>query len=170
MLCERCKKQQASIHMQQFLNGETKEVHLCQDCVKYAELTISFDNFLKGYLDNFFSQQHLKSHESNKLNTEKTVCESCGQTYEKFKNTGRLGCAVCYNTFRNELNSIFKNVQGSNIHQGKFPKKSGSKLLVRRQIEELKVNLKKAIENEEFEQAAKLRDEIKDLTRQGGDA
>ncbi len=162
MYCERCHKQPATVHMQQFVNGQKAEIHLCTDCASQLDMHFSFDNFFQGFLDSFFNTQ-LKSVADEASQIRMVKCDTCGLTYEGFKNTGRLGCADCYHTFRNELNSILKNVQGSNQHQGKFPKKAGAELLNKRHIQNLKVQLTKAIEAEEYETAAKLRDEIREL-------
>lgn len=164
MLCEKCQQQQATVHMQQIFNGEKTEMHLCQNCAAMTAMSISFNNIFQGFLDSFSS---VSNNNTNEKGIKKHIkqCSTCGLTYDEFKKTGRLGCSECYNVFSNELNTIFKNVQASNQHQGKFPQKYGSELLCKRELDSLKVLLSKAIENEEYEDAAGYRDKIKELQK-----
>ncbi len=161
MLCERCNAQPATVHMKQIANNEMTELHLCQSCAAEMEIPISFDNIFQGFLDSFFTSTGGKSAATPK----NEVCSQCGTTYQDFKNTGRLGCENCYMVFQNELSGIFKNVQGSFQHQGKFPKRAGVKLIAKREIDKLKLELARAIENEAFETAAALRDKIREMER-----
>ena len=153
MLCEKCGQHQASVHLQQNINGEKSELHLCQNCAANVETPLSFDHLLQAFLGSFAAPQ-LAQPVSAK-------CPTCGLTYANFQNTGRLGCADCYNAFRPELDLLLKNIQGSNKHFGKFPHVSGAELLSKRRVETLKAALGKAVENEEYEEAARLRDEIR---------
>jgi protein arginine kinase activator len=90
-------------------------------------------------------------------------CLVCGQTYDAFKRSGRLGCANCYDAFRTDLEQVFRSIQGSTRHEGKFPQKVEGALKTQRSLSRLKLLLAKAIEEEKFEEAAKLRDAIKEL-------
>ncbi len=153
MICERCQNQVATIFMQQIVNGEKTEMHLCQECASQLDMPVSFDKIFQGFMD---SVMYNNSPPALK-------CQSCGLTFDGFKSSGRMGCSDCYRTFANEIDTILKNVQGSNRHQGKFPHKFGAELLYKREVERLKTQLTKAVENEEYEEAAKLRDMIKEL-------
>ncbi|HZK01454.1 MAG TPA: UvrB/UvrC motif-containing protein, partial [Anaerovoracaceae bacterium] len=90
-------------------------------------------------------------------------CPQCGSTYNDFKRSGKLGCSVCYSTFNNMLAPLIKRIQGNNVHAGKIPKKSGSLIKLRKEIKSLKDQLQQLVETEEFEEAARVRDEIKEL-------
>jgi len=149
--------------MKQLLNGETHESYLCENCALKTENLNPLDEFFQGFLDLFLISQ-IGSEQNTTRNTD-FKCSECGWTYEKFKKMSLLGCEKCYITFKNQLMPVLKNIQDANVHQGKFPKKSGSSLLQKRIIEELRAKLSKAIEKEEYEEAAKLRDEIKELER-----
>ncbi len=159
MLCERCQQKQATVHMQQIFNGEKTEVHVCQDCAGQMDFPISFDHIFHGFLDSMFSAGNMEG--LQELGAKKLMCEACGMTYEDIKKSGRLGCENCYHAFRKELDSILRNVQGSNQHEGKFPKRAGLDLYLKREIDKLKLEQLKAIENEEYEEAARIRDLIK---------
>jgi protein arginine kinase activator len=160
VLCEKCHQRQAVVHMEQIINGQKTEMNLCHECVAQMQKPISFENFFQGLLDVIGAAPTSISPQKN---IPATLCKSCGLSYEEFKKTGRLGCADCYQTFRRELDPVLKNIQGSNRHEGKDPQRSGAGLLNKRNVDKLKVALSKAIENEEFEEAARLRDQIRGL-------
>lgn len=167
MLCNKCQKNHASVHMQQFLNGQKVELHLCQDCAfKEAnpEMMLSFENLLKGFLDantKFFSQPNAPG-KPQPVRPAK-ACSRCGMTFHKFKTGGRLGCDICYQSFAKEVEVLLKNVQGSTRHEGKYPRRMGAGIQAKRQVSELRAQLTRAIEEENFEDAARLRDEIRGI-------
>lgn len=166
MLCERCQKNNASVHMTQIINGNKVEKHLCEECAIGVGLDspISFQDIFQGLLNLTGSTPKAWTEECNVESVYK--CSACGLTFEGFRKTGKLGCASCYKAFKPQLDSTLKSIHGSNIHKGKFPHKSGGMVLVRREKEELKKKLLTAIANEEFEEAAKIRDEIRKLEKE----
>ncbi|MCL1845515.1 MAG: UvrB/UvrC motif-containing protein [Defluviitaleaceae bacterium] len=160
--------------MQQFINGKKVELHLCQECafkVDNPEMLVSLENIFKGFLDQI-TAQHFPQNAATPNVTGKTptpprapakACTRCGMTFHKFKTGGRLGCDVCYKSFKAEVEVLLKNVQGSTRHEGKYPRRMGAGIFNKRQVTELRDKLKKAIEQEDFEDAARLRDEIRAL-------
>ena len=90
-------------------------------------------------------------------------CSHCGLSYEDFRQYGRLGCRACYETFSDSLKDLLRRIHGRNDHVGKVPRSSREKFLTRREIKKLQGKIKKAVENEEFEKAAVMRDQIKQL-------
>jgi protein arginine kinase activator len=165
MLCEECNKRNATVHMTKITQGKKKEVHLCNQCAKEKE-NINFENpfsihnFLAGLLD-IHTDPHPKTEKS--INDQ---CNQCGTTYDDFKQTGRLGCSSCYEHFNEKLIALIKRIHGNENHIGKIPKKASEKILVKREMENLKLQLVKAVTLEEFEKAADLRDMIKKLDSQ----
>lgn len=159
MLCQRCQMNQATVLYHQIINGEKTEYHLCSQCASQMNMSISFDNMFKGFLDGFVSSI---SH-GEEIMLDSTSCPNCGFTFNDIKTSGKLGCSECYHTFSKRLDSILKNIQANNTHCGKFPKKSGSELRKAHELEDLKAQLKRAIENEEYEEAAHIRDRIKEI-------
>ena len=160
MLCEKCLKRPATVHMQQYINGQVTETHLCQECAAQPDSPLSFEQFLHGLLDMFGNMQENVSKQKPETSYR---CAVCGLSFENFKRTGKLGCAECYQTFRREMDPILKNIQGSNRHDGKYPHKAGAGMLNRRKIDKLRLELTKAIEEEQYENAASLRDQIREL-------
>ncbi|MCL2203213.1 MAG: UvrB/UvrC motif-containing protein [Defluviitaleaceae bacterium] len=154
MLCQKCKKNPATVHMQQFIGGNKTEMHLCQECSAIKmDMPISFEHIFKGFLTS------LQSMTANRpTQTPSTPCGRCGMTYEQFKSSGKLGCEACYPAFAKEIEALFKNVQGSTRHEGKFPQRMGVDMRVRREADTLRIQLKEAVDAENYEDAARLRD------------
>ncbi|MFC0560686.1 UvrB/UvrC motif-containing protein [Halalkalibacter alkalisediminis] len=169
MICQECNKRKASLHFAKIINGEKTEFHICEQCAKekgeYFPGTNSFSihQLLSGLLN--FEQPIQKGHEHTPVS--KLECEKCGMTYEQFTQAGRFGCAHCYKSFESKLEPILKRVHsGNHTHAGKLPERIGGGIQIQRQIDALKQQLKSLIEQEEFEQAAELRDEIRLLEKQ----
>ena len=174
MLCEKCQQKPASVHMQQFLHGQKVELHLCQDCAAFKldnpEMLGSLENIFKGFLDQLNTKYFTSGGQAVKAAKPQgaKVCARCRMTYNDFKTGGRLGCDSCYQSFAQEVEVLLKNVQGSTRHEGKYPRRMGAGLISQRQVSELRARLKQSIEEENYEEAAKLRDEIRALEQ--GDA
>ena len=147
--------------MQQFIGGKKKEIRLCQDCSIKLEMPISFENIFQGFLNSVQSM-----HANRPAKPPTAPCARCGMTYEQFKAKGKLGCEACYPAFAKEVEALFKNVQGSTRHTGKFPQRMGVNILTQRVVDKLRIQLKEAIEAENFEEAASLRDNIRTLEMQ----
>ena len=135
------------------------EVHLCENCAdqKGAEFKSQFDfNKLLASLTDFGAE--LKPERISKL-----VCKDCGLTYEDFGRTGRLGCANCYQAFEKLLTPLVKRVQRDVRHVGKVPSKAPVEVKRTLALKELQDRLRKSIQAETFEEAAKIRDQIQEL-------
>ena len=168
MLCEECRRRPATVHITKIVNNMQTEVHLCQECAQAkGELTFisqpafTFQDFLTGML------QHAQSMTPGlTVETRMERCPNCGFTYAEFKETGRLGCSVCYEQFRGQIHSLLRRIQGSTGHTGKVPGHSSEAIGYRRQIEELREQQRAAIAQEKYEEAAKLRDKIQNLEKE----
>lgn len=165
MICERCHERPATIHLTKVINYEKAEMHLCEVCAKAAgnelgiiiEPNFTFQNLIAGLLEGEFNiYQH--PGKSSDLR-----CQSCGLTLSDFRNHGLLGCGECYQYFQNNLEPLFKRVHGSVAHTGKVPRRTGGIFRVKKEIDQLRNELQQAINNEEYEKAAILRDEIRRL-------
>ena len=180
MLCDNCGKREANVRYSENINGRRKELNLCKECSHKLgidqmdfNMSIDFSNFFEGFMDNFGSNEFMPM-----LNDLKTLkCNSCGYTFDDIANTGRLGCKDCYSVFEDRLDPIIKRIQGSNKHVGRIGKIIDSKIenkntenieeKVNKPIsekEKLENELKEAIKEERYEDAAKIRDEIKKLS------
>ena len=172
MICQECGKKQATLHFTKILNGEKTEFHICETCAREKGELIpgtpngfSIHNLLSGLLD--FEPS---SHNASASKIQPTRCEHCGLTYSQFSKVGRFGCSECYKHFTEKLDPLFKRVHGNIVHTGKVPKRSGGLIQYKCEIDSLKKELLVRIEKEEFEQAAKIRDQIRELERKISEA
>ena len=94
---------------------------------------------------------------------EVTKCPGCGRTYQNFRATGKLGCAKCYETFKKPITATLKQIHQNTVHTGKIPEGSALELKKKRKYEELKARLQKAVNEENYEEAATLHKELKAL-------
>ncbi len=167
MLCDKCHKNTATIHFTKIVNGHVEEKHLCETCAKEDnelefsfEIPFSFEKLFTGLIDSMPEDSGKKKVAS---------CPKCGLTYKKFQEIGKFGCAECYEIFEHDISSLLKGIHGHNIHQGKVPVSSKDKIVQKKAIETLKMELRKSIEKEDFERAAYLRDEINRLKQKLGE-
>lgn len=149
MLCENCKKNTATTYFKQTVNGNTNEIFLCSECA--SKLGLGDKIYNMG-----FDFMMPKSHERSAAVTQ-ISCPDCKMTLSELSRTGRVGCANCYENFKSYLSPALQRYHGNKKHIGKFPISSGKK----REVEDLKKQLEEAIANENFEQAAVIRDKIK---------
>ncbi len=176
MECENCGKNEANVRYTQIVNGVKKEMILCEDCAK--EMGIGDMDFNMPINVSSFFSEFFEDTEDNFLpeftKKEELQCKECGMTYDEFMHNGKFGCANCYDTFLNKIDPILKNLHASNQHVGRKGKINKPKLEkmttlneepknTTSKIDELKAELKQAIKEERYEDAAKIRDEIKKL-------
>ncbi|MBQ3284354.1 MAG: UvrB/UvrC motif-containing protein [Ruminococcus sp.] len=165
MLCQHCKKHEATTVVKTMINGKYAEYRLCPECAHelgYDSMFTDFTSDFGGLFSSFFSN-------ALPAISGATHCDTCGSTINDIRRTGKVGCADCYDTFFSELMPTIRSVHGNTEHKGKRPgaieytvneEEEGS---AENKIESLRAELKKAIENENFERAAQLRDEIKEM-------
>lgn len=178
MYCENCGKNYANVKYTQIINGDKREMFLCEECsknwgIKNLKLPINFSTFLSDLFTGFEEFPQL-------INPKELRCKNCNSTFEDFINTGRFGCQDCYSTFEEKIDPLLRNIQGANRHIGRLGKineemknesKNGEeseKETIKEtaklgQINELNKQLKMAIKEEKYEEAARLRDKIKEL-------
>ena len=169
MNCQECEQKPATLHFTRIVNGEKTEFHLCEACAgekgeMFSGTTSNFSihHLLSGLL-NFESSPSTGGGTA----TERTQrCENCGLTYAQFSKSGRFGCVHCYRHFSERLGPIFRRIHGSMEHSGKVPRRTGGEIKIKKEINELKRQLQQKVESEEFEQAAAIRDQIKNLEKQ----
>ena len=168
MLCDLCSKNPATVHLTEIVDNQMKELHLCEECARQKSIQMEQEFGLADLLAGL--SEFGKPKEQKEII--KLKCPACNLTYADFKKIGRLGCSECYNTFRRYLSSLLKRIHGSNRHLGKTPLKLIRASKRKIDIQELRSKLQRAIELEESEEAAKLRDQIKEFEkrqRQRGD-
>lgn len=158
MVCDLCGKNQATVHLTEIIDDQMSELHLCEECARKKSVQME-QQF--GLADLLAGLAELGKPEEE---TEAAVvkCSNCGLSYRDFKKIGRLGCSECYSDFNKYLLPLLKKIHGSTQHVGKALHKVAAKIKEKVDINELRLKLQKAIEREEFEEAARLRDKIRE--------
>ncbi len=167
MDCQKCNQRPAVVHITQFVNGKKQEYHLCEQCAQEVKAGLDVPHFPLQDLSNLLG--FLTKSMAADNNTFENKCPNCRTAYRRISETGHVGCSVCYEHFSPQLDPVLRKIHGSNRHRGKIPEKTGASLILKREMEELKYNLKKAVELEEYEEAARLRDKIKLLEKGRGE-
>ena len=178
MKCENCGKNYANVKYTQIINGEKKQMFLCEECSQklglndiHFNMPINFTNFLTDFFDDMNDINLIPSiGGQSSLN-----CSKCGLNWDDFLHTGKFGCSNCYSDFEARIDPILRSMQGATNHIGRIGEvKSGNNVKQnlddkmetkqneeQNKIDKLKEDLKQAIKEERYEDAAKIRDEIK---------
>lgn len=159
MVCQVCQKSPAAVHFTEIVNGKMSELHLCEACAqdKGVQPTQGKGKFwisdlIAGMIDETaVGDQERIGH---------IQCPGCGLLYSTFKETGRLGCPGCYDSFRAQLKPVLRRIHGAIRHVGKSPGRDAVRVEKRRNLNQLQDELERAVEREDFERAAELRDHI----------
>ncbi|MCI7085012.1 MAG: UvrB/UvrC motif-containing protein [bacterium] len=171
MKCQKCGMREATTHIKTMINGEYAEYDLCPKCAEqmgynniFSDMESEFNNFLGSFFGNALPAR-----------TQATRCESCGSTYNEIAKTGQVGCADCYDVFFDQLMPLIRRIHGNTAHCGKTPHSieytcveddkapNNAPKDKAEQINELKAQLQEAVNQQNFEKAAQLRDKIKEM-------
>ena len=159
MLCCICKEKNATVHLTQITGDKMQKVDLCEECAKTKGVNDQTGFSLADLLLGLGASQELEQSADGK----EVKCPQCGFTHADFKKSGRLGCSECYLTFSEGLGGLLKTMHKGTRHVGKVPESLRTRRDLSEQLSALQKKLNKAIETEDFEQAAQLRDQIKQL-------
>jgi protein arginine kinase activator len=156
-LCEVCHKKKATVHYTEIIKNKMVKINLCENCAKEKGVDIyskfSIADLLSG----------LSDIEETKSLVENRKCAHCEMSYQQFREVGRFGCSKCYLTFEEMLVPLLEVIHKHSKHVGKAPKRWSEKAVTEVEVKTLEEALQKAIAKEEFEDAAKLRDQIRHL-------
>lgn len=183
MKCENCGKNNANVKYTQIINGEKKQMFLCEECSEklgindiHFNMPINFTNFLTDFFDDMNDISLIPSiGKTNQLE-----CSKCGLNWDDFLHTGKFGCSNCYSDFESRIDPILRSMQGATNHIGRIGKviegnnikqnlddkisnneANSNQTKQINELEQLKADLKQAVKEERYEDAAKIRDEIK---------
>ncbi|MGQ9677950.1 MAG: UvrB/UvrC motif-containing protein [bacterium] len=155
-VCEICGKREATLLVRRLdKDGNATDLNVCAECAKGQGLT----GTEVGGTDSGAIISELKS--KIRESDEKIVCKRCGMSYAEFKRLGKLGCSECYQTFAEKLKPLLRRLHGAVQHIGKTPHQGRKRAQERLEIQRLRVELEKAIKQEDYERAAALRDQLK---------
>ena len=167
--CSHCSKP-ATLHITELRDGDVQALHLCESCAReYLNSgdapDVSDDaESLAATLAEITSEEELDE-------LDQLVCQNCGITFREFRSQGRLGCPHDYSAFGRELMPLLENIHGEETqHAGKIPKRAPDASQQQYRLIKLRSELRTAVEDEEYEQAAKLRDDILNLETHGPEA
>ncbi len=168
MLCENCRQRPATVHQTVIMNGSKQESHLCEVCAREKGTTVggafSFPNLsIQQLLSSFLGQESFGGTVTTPRPQAEPRCQHCGMTYSEFAAGGLLGCSHCYEQLEPYLVPLIKRIQGTTTHSGKAPKRTGGIVRKRRELDALKQQMQSAIAQEQFEEAARLRDRIREM-------
>lgn len=163
MICDICGKNESTVHLTEIIDGKVTELHLCEECAreKGAQMEQHFGiaDLLAGLAD-LSSGMEVKEDLVLK-------CQNCGMSYQDFKRLGKFGCSQCYEAFRKYIPSLLKRIHGSTKYVGEAPG-TPEYQEVKDELHELRKRLQQAIEKEEYEEAARIRDKIRELEKARG--
>ena len=169
MQCQECNNATASVHVKKRQGDEEISIHLCRSCAQKMGWNNPLED-VKFPLAQFISSMmnDISGSESQQGGIESAgQCSECGLSFQEFSRTGRLGCGHCYDAFRDSMQDLLRRIHGGVHHQGKRPAgapktRKSSKTSNMRQV---KAELEKAIADEDFKQAAQLRDKLQELQK-----
>ena len=171
MLCEKCKKRTATVFYNENINGNVCSYSLCGECAaklhekgEIQDITSMIGSFADPFSelqDHFFSG--FFGLPSQKALHGERKCPECGSSYHEIASSGKVGCAQCYDTFAEELSRSIQSIHGTTSHTGTVPARQRAKQERSEWIKKLKKDLQDAVRREDYEAAAKLRDEIRQL-------
>lgn len=170
MLCENCHEKEATVHLTQVVDGKAEKYHLCEDCAAQKGIDVHADPMdLSGMMEKLKDQvAHLKEDLEERSPPRTVACPSCGMTRTEILKRGRLGCDRCYEVFSAEMLPVIVSLQHGDQHLGKVPRRSSDRLKNSVELARLRRELDQAVAGENYELAARLRDQMKALPAEGG--
>lgn len=170
MLCESCHEKEATIHLTQVVDGHAEKFHLCEDCAAQKGIDVHAEPMdLGGMVEKLKDQlAHLKEDLEAPPPSRTAACPGCGMTRTEILKRGRLGCDRCYETFAAEMLPVIVSIQHGDQHLGKVPRRASDGLKNSVELARLRRELDQAVAGENYEQAAKLRDQMKALAAESG--
>jgi protein arginine kinase activator len=170
MYCERCKNLEATIHLTEIIKDVKSEVHLCESCAREIGLNSKLSNFSLSIPEmlSFLNVDEVDEYATG------NVCKTCGLSFLDYSREGKLGCPDCYTYLGESLKSVIAGYHGATTHAGKHPANPAAgegsmvtnavrMIAAKKSKEELKIMLSRAVFEERYEEAALLRDKIREL-------
>src|SRR3990172_568864 len=161
--CHRCSKP-ATLHITELREGAVHELHLCDTCAQQY-LNNPADSESADSPD-AITDKALEGVEGGLEELDHLICPNCGISFREFRSQGRLGCPHDYIAFERELMPLLENIHGATQHVGKYPKRAPHSSQRQFKLIKLRNELKSAVDDEDYERAARLRDDIHKLEAQ----
>jgi len=153
MKCEICKQNEATVHFKQVSNGAVREMYVCKDCAAENGFDVHSPMALTDFLFGVGMSAHVEAEGDDK------ACPSCRLRRSEYRKSSRLGCELCYETFADELSPLVAAMHKGSRHVGKVPAAER----VTAEIAALQQAMRRAVAAEDFEEAARLRDRVREF-------
>jgi protein arginine kinase activator len=165
MLCQECHNAPAAVHVKKRQGEEEISIHLCRACAKKIGWHNPLEDVkfpLAQFISSMMHDMSLGSAQAPPPDGE-AKCGECGLSFQEFSRTGRLGCGHCYEAFRSSMQELLRRIHGNTKHTGRRPQNAPKPVRTSkaRSLRQLKAELDRAVADEDFEKAARLRDEIR---------
>ena len=163
MICEYCNTREATVFFEQSINGESKAMHLCHVCAAKLKGEGVFkmpDLFHQNFFGDLFGI-------ATPERVEKKTCPQCGASFADIRREGKVCCPGCYAAFEKELSPTVRSLHGNVTHTGRAPVQRRAKRDKEAQMRDIRTRLQAAVAAEQYEQAAQLRDELRNLEKEG---
>ena len=170
MICQNCMQRESVVHLTKIVNGQATETHLCQECAQKVQsmgLTI-YPGMVTDFLQALFGHEHVDNSEQTLKEYQQEKCPGCDRTITQLQQAGRMGCSKCYDTFQTQMELLLRRIHGGVNHVGKVPSRSGAAIIAKKSIADLRSKLQELVDKEEFEDAAVIRDKIRELENNTG--
>jgi protein arginine kinase activator len=164
MSCDQCHEREAMVHLTQIVNEQVTTLHLCERCAAEKGVESSGSVAAKNQLGTFLAAMTKGLPDQSVASSagDQQTCARCGATLQDFRETGRLGCADCYRSFEGPLRDLLRRLHGSTLHVGeRYADRDDQSPDPRQREVDLREQLRLAIETENFELAAEIRDRLR---------
>lgn len=162
MLCQRCHKNAASVRYAEVVDGRVTELHLCQDCLAHHNTETQTGFELSDPVPSL--KKAVAARFAERANEPQGTCAACETSLKTVLRTAKVGCSVCYESFtEDQLRPIFEDVHIGMVHRGKVPHVDDDRAQLRALLQTKRGLLKTILGMEKYEEAATLRDEIREL-------
>lgn len=164
MLCQKCHKNLATVRYAEVVNGKVTDLHLCAECLAKHQ-----ENATAGFeLTGSIASRAGGGTRAEKTTRQRRACKSCGTQLVSITDTGRVGCAGCYSMFAEDIEPVIAGIHGNVHHLGKNPTVTDSRANLRATLQTKRALLRAAVRNEQYEDAAALRDSIQSIEKELG--
>lgn len=182
MMCQSCNENLATVHLTEIVQKAKKETHLCEECARDKGVSYGTQFSVKDFLSGLAKSKAAATPfiasskpepgaapaaEESPAAEEQEPCPSCGISFAEFRRSGRLGCFNDYEHFQEGLVPLLEKIHGQKQHTGRVPDRVGERIKRQRQITDHRTLLQEAVEREDYEAAAELRDQIRALESEG---
>jgi protein arginine kinase activator len=152
---------EATVHLTEIREGKKHEMHLCERCAAEKGLPGKAHFSISELLAGIASQAQAQAQKARK--GKDVTCMSCGMALSQFQSSGRFGCAECYTAFKDDVQALVEKIHDASQHVGKVPRRVSAEVSMQKDIRQIQVELKRAIRKEDYEKAAALRDQIRQM-------